>query len=143
MLYNLNFKGYWRDSHRSGIPATSGIYLVYKCTYNSTTDEVSLIELLYIGKAEELQERHSNHDKREIFLKECDNSKGETLCYSIAEVNKNDLDIVENALIFAQKPKLNDKCKDKFNYDDAEFHLEGRCALMKHADFIITKKNGK
>lgn len=136
-VYNLNFKGYWRDSSRSGIPATSGVYLVYKCTYNSTTDKVVLIEMLYIGQADNLQERHENHEKREVFLKECASSKGEILCYSIAEVNQSDLNIVENALIFAQQPKLNDKCKDKFNYEASEFHLEGRCALMKHLDFTI------
>ena len=61
----------------------------------------------------------------------------EDYSYAIAEVDKDDLDLVENALVYAQQPPLNDRFKDKFNYPMAEFHIEGRCALMKHKDFTI------
>lgn len=133
--YNLKFKGYWLDENRSGIPSISGIYLVYRCKYNSDSDTVTLIEILYIGQAQNLNERHMDHEKRNDFLKQC--KTDETICYSVAEVNSQDLNVVENALIFAQKPPLNDKYKDNFNYDASKFHLEGRCNLMKHTDFTI------
>lgn len=136
-VYNLNFKGYWRDVKRKGIPSVSGVYLVYKCTYTSEIGKVKLIELIYMGQAQDLQERIENHTKRNEFLKECDSNRNEILCYAIAEVDKKDLNIVENALIYAQQPKLNDKYKDKFNYEPSEFHIEGRCALMKYLDFAI------
>ena len=135
MILNINFKGYWRDVNKHGIPSTSGIYLVYACTYNSETDTVSLNNLIYIGQAENLNERIMTHTKRSEFLKQCGGE--ENLCYSVAEVPVIHLDMVENALVYAQKPPLNDRLKDRYSYSQAEFHLEGRCALMKHKDFTI------
>ena len=136
--YNLIFKGYWRDINRAGLPNISGIYLVYKCVYNKKTNTVKLLDLIYIGQAENIHDCISQDEKQNIFLKEC--KDGETLCYSAAEVEKEDLDIVKNALIFAQQPKLNKIYEDKFNYRAAEFHLEGRCKLMKHLDFTIDRQ---
>lgn len=136
--YNLIFKGYWRYNNRKGIPSVSGIYLVYRCTYNPIKKKVLLKEILYIGQADNLNKRHEKHEKEDEFLNECKGN--EVLCYAIAEVKKENLNIVENALIFAQKPRLNDVYKDKFNYESSEFHLEGRCALMKYSDFSIENK---
>lgn len=133
--YNLIFRGYWRDVNRTSIPSISGIYLVYKCKYNQIEDTVSLLELLYIGKSLDVNQRLNSHDKRDLFLEKC--SESETLCYSVAEVNECDLELVENALIFAEKPELNDNKKDSFLFDSSEFHLEGKCALMKHKNFSI------
>lgn len=133
--YDLKFKGYWRDVNRQGLPMTAGIYIVYKCTYNELSDTVTLLEILYIGQAKNLNERVDTHDKREVFISKCDGA--ETLCYSVAEVKETDLNIVENALVFAQKPALNDKLKDRFSYESAEFHIEGRCALLEHLNFTI------
>lgn len=132
--YNLIFKGYWVEGRISNIPHNSGIYLVYRCTCDD--DGVILKELLYIGQAENLHDRINNHDKKAEFLRQC--QQGEVLCYSVAEEKKQDLDIIENALIYAQQPRLNDKCKDSFNYETpVAFQLEGRCKLMKHLDFTI------
>ena len=133
--YDLKFKGYWRDVNRQGLPMTAGIYIVYKCIYNELSDTVTLLEILYIGQAKNLNERVDTHDKRDTFLGKCNGA--ETLCYSVAEVKETDLNIVENALVFAQKPALNDKLKDTFNYESAEFHIEGRCALLGHLNFTI------
>ena len=135
MTFNINFKGYWRDINKKGIPSLSGIYIVYDCTYNSETDTVSLNKIIYIGQAENLNERIMTHDKRSDFVRVCGGENN--LCYSIAELSVTDLDMVENALVYAQQPSLNDRLKDKYHYSQAEFHLEGRCALMKHKDFTI------
>jgi excinuclease UvrABC nuclease subunit len=136
--YNLSFKGYWRDDRRSELPDFSGIYLVYKCVYNHEAKTVKLLDLMYIGQAENIRNRNEEHEKRGVFLQECKDN--ETLCYSAAEVERDNLNIVENALIFAQQPKLNKNYKDKFNYDmPAEFHLEGKCRFMKHLDFTINR----
>ena len=66
---------------------------------------------------------------------------GETLCYSYASVAPKDMNIVENALIFMQKPKLNNDLKDSFNYPNSQFDFEGRCALLKETHFSITSNN--
>lgn len=132
--YDLNFNGYWVEGRISEIPHASGIYLVYRCVYEE--EGVVLKELIYIGQSEDLHERIKSHDKKDLFKSEC--REGETLCYSVAEVPNDSLNIVENALVFAQKPKLNDKYKDEFEYGmPASFMIEGRCKLMKFQNFTI------
>lgn len=134
--YNLNFRGYWIDAHSSAIPSVSGVYLVYRCTYDA--EGVTLKELLYIGQSTDLNARINDHEKKEIFLHECE--EGETICYSVAEVPQNDLDVVENALIFAQKPRLNTQLKDHFEHDiPVSLNLEGRCKLLNYVNFTIDR----
>lgn len=62
--------------------------------------------------------------------------EGEELCFSCSKVEQ-DLDLVENALIFAQKPSLNEKGKDNYAYDEAHLVLSGSCTGMKYTDFTI------
>ena len=61
---------------------------------------------------------------------------GEELCYSCAPLDK-DVEVVENALIFAQKPVLNEKGKNEFNYDRTHVKMDGACACMKYTDFFV------
>ncbi len=133
--YNLNFKGYWLDSSKEGIPNICGIYLVYTCTYNADKETVKLIDLIYIGQSVDVNMRIKDHDRYKDFLRELKDN--EILCYSVAEVEQTDLDIVENALIYAQKPKLNDDLKGAYKHEAAEFYLEGKCQFMKYLNFTI------
>lgn len=132
--YILNFEGYWRDCNKDGLPTYKGVYLVYRCNYNVQNDTVNLIEIIYIGQAENIHDRHINHEKEQIFKSQL--QKGEELCFSCAKVELN-LDLVENALIFAQKPFLNEKGKDNYAYDEAHFVLSGSCTGMKYTDFTM------
>ena len=132
----LNFKGYWREAKKDGIPAVSGVYLVYRCVYNSSSGTVSLRELIYIGQATNVNKRISSHLYDGDFQGET--HAGEVLCFSIAEVSKTDLDLVENALIFAQQPRLNIRGKESFDYPDSSFNIGGRCALLRYTSFSIT-----
>lgn len=115
-LYLINFRGYWREKNKRGVPAEPGIYMVYRCVYDVTTDAVRLNEIIYIGQSDNVQERLGNHEKLPDFTKKL--QVGEELCYAFAPVRTKDLDIVENALVFAQKPVLNDKLKEQFNYGE-------------------------
>lgn len=134
MTYSINFNGYWVDDKISGIPATSGIYLVYRCV--QTEDGVTLKEILYIGQSDNVHDRINTHDKKGLFQSEC--KDGETVCYSVAEVEPNNLNIIESALIFAQKPRLNENGKDRFKYDvPVSFIVEGRCKLLTYQNFTI------
>ena len=133
--YNINFKGYRRDCNKATLPHDSGIYMVYRCIYDSLTDKVTLKEIIYIGQAEDLCDRLNNHDKRPLFLKACE--RGEEICYAYANVSMDDLNIVENALVFAQKPRLNSDLIDSFNHESASFLVEGKCALLNYTDFTI------
>ena len=134
--YLLDFKGYWREQNKLGVPATSGIYLVYRCVYNPQQQTVGLHEIIYIGKAENGRDRIANHERIDDFNAQL--QQGEELCYAFAEVPKENLDIVENALIFAQKPKLNDQLKDKFNYSPVAIKADGRCACLTYTDYSIS-----
>ena len=134
--YSLDFKGYWREINKSGIPSKSGIYLVYRCVYNAESNTVGLKDIIYIGKAENAHDRIVKHDRQADFNSQL--QKGEELCYSFAEVPAAELDIIENALIFAQKPILNNSLKTSFNHGAVAIKVDGRCACMKYTDFKIS-----
>ena len=137
--YNITFKGYRRDKNKDGLPMFGGVYLVYCCTYNKEPHTVTLHKLIYIGKAINIHDRIVNHDRYEDFKKQL--GEGEELCYSYSSISPNDMDVVENALIFMQKPVLNETLKDSFNYPDSQFNIEGACTLLKHTNFTITTKS--
>lgn len=134
--FKLSFKGYWRAEKRDYIPHITGIYLVYRCTYVRSNDSVALSELVYIGQSEDVNRRIQEHCVDPEFVGAL--HEGETLCFSIAEVNHFDLDIVENALIYAQKPRLNTEGVNHYSYEDVGFDIEGRCSLLTYTSFTIT-----
>lgn len=136
--YNVNFQGYWRDINKDGIPAESGVYLVYRGKYNSSTDTIGLIEIIYIGQSKNVHDRIADHEKKELFEKQL--SDGEELVYAFAPVKPEELDIVEQSLIFAQKPVVNDSHKERFEQEDAAFIIDGKCIGLKYTDYNITTK---
>lgn len=134
--YSLVFNGYWREVNKNGVPSKTGIYLVYRCVYDAKSNTVGLKNIIYIGQAVNAHDRIANHERLNDFKNQL--QQGEELCYSFAEVSSSDLDIVENALIFAQKPILNEQLKDTFNYGAVTVKVDGRCACMKYTDFKIS-----
>lgn len=135
--YSLHFEGYWREVNKKYVPRYSGIYLVYTCRYVQENNTVSLSKLIYIGQGENLNMRIAGHNEEE-FKKAI--LEGETLCYACASVDKGDLDIVENGMIFAEQPPCNTDLKDSFNYDDSQFEIDGNCELLKYTNYKITTK---
>lgn len=137
MILILNFNGYWLEENKDGLPEVQGIYLVYTCLYEKTTDKVVLKKLIYIGQAQNVRERILGHEKNELFKSEC--LQDETICYSYAEIrDDSELNMAENALIFAEKPKLNTELKDSFNYDNPiDVIIKGDCFLLKHTEYSI------
>ncbi len=134
--YNVTFKGYRRDVNKSGLPSYGGIYMVYCCKFNDNEQTVTLRKLIYIGKAINIHDRVCNHNRYEDFKRQL--LQGEQLCYSYASVSPNEVDAVENGLIFMQKPELNEDLTDRYNYPDSEFSIEGACSLLKMKNFTIT-----
>lgn len=132
--YILNFDGYWRECNKNGLPTYPGIYLVYRSRYNPQNDTVSLVEIIYIGKTENIHDRIIKHEKYDLFVFQL--REHEELCYSCVEVVE-DIELVENALIFVQKPVLNDQGRDSYNYSRAHFVLDGSCTCMKYTNFNI------
>lgn len=129
--YKLYFEGSILDDDRSNLPTYSGIYLVYRGLL--TPDKKSLIcsDIIYIGQAEDIRRRLSVHNKRTDFLNSL--KEGEVLFYSYAKVEQENLDRIENALIYKFKPTLNDNGKDHFPYPSTIIDSDGQCALLpKH-----------
>lgn len=134
-VYNVTFKGYRRDCNASTLPDYSGIFMIYRCKYNPDNDTVTLLELFYIGQSKNLNNEVNYHARHEEFLKEA--KVGEEICYAYAKLPESSLDIIENALVFSQKPRLNTYLKDNFNHSASEFHIDGNCALLNYTDFTI------
>lgn len=136
--YNVTFMGYRRDVNAGTLPTSSGIYMVYRCVYNEASKTVDLKELFYIGQAFDLNHEINYHARRNEFLAQA--KDGEQICYAYARVDNADLDIVENALVYAQKPRLNNNLKDHYNHEPAQFQIEGRCGLLTHTNYSIGEK---
>ena len=134
-VYNIEFHGYKLDKDVEKLPTYSGIYMIYRCIYNAATDRVTLKELFYIGKATNLHDEVNYHKYRKEFLKQA--QPGEEICYAYAEVSKVQYDVVENALIFMQKPRLNEVLRDNYKHQDAEFHFSGECDKLGCKNFQI------
>lgn len=133
--YKLNFEGYWRECNKGGLPSYTGVYVVYRAVYNEVTNRVVLNDIIYIGQADNIHDRHQHHEKYDAFCKSL--KAGEELCYSCAKVDGRSLDVVENALIFAQKPEINTSGKESFLHQPSHLMLDGQCACMKYTDFNI------
>lgn len=124
----LEFRGYWREINKKGVPALKGVYCVYRATYNQNTDRVLLAELLYVGQSENANERLVNHERLQDWIGAL--GAGEELCYSFAPVGAADLDAVEAALIYSCKPRFNADFTLNFPYGAIDLILMGCAALL-------------
>ena len=137
----LNIDGYWID--KEYLPKYHGIYFVYRAS-NVMKDargnvSATLEELLYIGKADDqtIYERHQAHEKQAEF----DNAllEGEVLWYATSEVN-DEIDRVENGLIFKRQPRLNIQLKATFKHSDTHFILKSDKSIVDmFTDFQLKK----
>ena len=124
----LNFRGYWMEVNKNGIPDASGIYCVYACTYNAITDKVSIRELIYVGESDNIWNRISNHERLADWKKRL--RSNETLCYSFAGVGENDRVRAEAAVIFHHKPPCNTEYRNSFPCDTTTVTASGRNAML-------------
>ena len=126
--YTLNFKGYWRESHIASIPFEGGIYCVYACSFNEKTKTVIINKLIYVGEADDVNQRIKNHEKWHNWRKELDFE--EELCFSYAHLESANREHVEAALIFKHKPPINDDYKDSFPFDKSIILISGATELL-------------
>ena len=125
---NLDFGGYWREVNKGGIPEKSGVYLVYVCRYDESQKTVTLDKLVYIGEAENAQDRITNHEKWPEWRKYV--PKGSEICFSFAGVTGPDRQRGEAALIFYHKPPCNTEYIDSFPFEDTTVQSTGKCAKL-------------
>lgn len=111
----LSILGTYTDKILSTLPNVSGLYFVYK------EDENGLKKLLYIGEAENINNRlNGNHEKRRewnLHLLPGEQSKIVYLVLTSQDVLSPTLRRdVENACIFKVHPPLNTQGKSEFSY---------------------------
>lgn len=127
--YSVTFDGYWREPNIGGLPAKSGVYCVYACTYNAQASTVDLLKLLYIGEADDVRGRIANHEKWPAWRAKL--KTGEVLCFNAAVVDgKDDRQRVEAAEIFKHKPPCNTEYGDNFPFDRTTIANSGKAALL-------------
>lgn len=139
--YNVLFKGYRREENIDNMPEYGGIYMAYRCVYNIEKSTVSLKEIIYIGKTDNLKKsllKHKEEKDLKTFL-----LHNEQICYSYANVPQEQADVVENALVYLQQPRGNNTVEDvrmkgNFKFHDAVFRIEGKCSLLKYTYFKIS-----
>lgn len=140
--YNIHIEGYWSDENRSGLPDKHGIYFVYRGVPNGNTS-ADMKELIYIGKADDetFKERHykKEHERHQDFLNCC--ASGEKVYYAYAEVENRNINAIENAFIYVEKPRLNKELKYDYKYGDITIQTTGYNTCMEHTYFLISKGN--
>lgn len=122
--FNQVFKGYILESGLDRISSSSGIYGVYRCTYDKIKDIVSIKQLIYIGKADDLNNRLNNHEKLNDWKNYL--QRGEILCICYSLVSKDYNERVEAALINNNQPIENIEYKTSFPFDKTNITLSGR-----------------
>lgn len=136
--YSLEYKGYWPDAKRGGVPAASGVYSVYACTYDAQDNTVDIRLLIYIGQAENARERLANHEKEKEWKKHL--RAGEELAFAFAPADAADRDRVEAALIYKHKPPVNTEYVDTFPFDQTTIATSGKNAKL-YSTFTVYRKD--
>lgn len=132
----IDFEGYRRDKNKGGLPAISGVYCVYSCTYDVNENIVSIHKLIYIGEAGDIKSRIADHEKYNDWLKYVD--KGDELCFSYGAVESSDRLRAEAAMIFKHNPPENVEYTDSFPFDKTIMSLSGKTAKL-HTNFTVNR----
>ena len=135
--YALDFDGYWREPNVGSVPAKSGIYCVYACTFDSEKKTVDLKRLLYIGEAGDMQDRLNGHEGWDDWKKKL--QTGQVICVSAAAIaGESDRQRAEAAMIFKHKPPCNTEYVNAFPFDTTSITATGKTALL-HTSFTVQR----
>lgn len=132
---SISFDGYWRDVNRNGVPSQSGVYCVYRGTFDATAGTVSLKQLLYIGESDNVHDRLANHECEARWKRHL--GGGEVLVFSFGAITS-DRVRAEAAMIYHHQPPVNIEYKDNFPYETTLMTLGGTTALLQ-TSFTISK----
>lgn len=140
-MIEINLKGFYQDPQN--LPNCTGIYVVFACQYNPKIKFIISARPLYIGKADNIHDRHFKggsycHEHFKDFQKHC--SSGETIYYCFAHIDGRSLPKVENALIAMQRPPINIDGKNSYNHLADYFKITGAGAeVFRLTEFGFSK----
>ena len=132
--FDQEFNGYRLESNIKTLSTKSGVYGVYRCIYNREKDTVDLKELIYIGKADDINDRINTHEKWDdwkTYLK-----RGESICFCYTFIDKNYNERVEAALINYNQPPENIEYKNSFPFDKTTVNCSGRHRFIKKSNIV-------
>jgi len=132
--FNQEFKGYRLESDIKSLTTKSGVYGVYRCIYSREKGTVALKQLIYIGKADDLNERINNHEKWDDWRKYL--KTGESICFCYTFIDKNNNERVEATLINANQPPENIEYKTSFPFDKTTIYCSGKHKLIKKNNIV-------
>jgi len=132
--YNLIFRGYIREENIYSLPSTSGVYVVYRCYFDKALHAVSLNELLYIGKADDLNTRINKHEDWDEWGRKL--HPGEQLCFCYTIVTGLENERVEAALINSNQTRLNKEYKNAFPFDKTIVNCAGGYSIIKTLNIV-------
>ncbi len=146
-----NFKitqssGFYLDKDKATLPEVPGIYVVYKCDYDSFHDRVDVKEPLYIGESQNIRERHngtsdhpSQHDHYEAFVRAAGGAGH--ICYGIVpmeEFSAEERKMIQDAMIFTENPPINEgTVKEYYSHPSIHLALYGFPASWNHPTIKI------
>lgn len=137
--FNQEFKGYWRDVNKKGLPKESGVYFVYECTYNTSKNTVTIHKLIYIGESEDVNDRVLKHEKYEKWIEHINH--GNELCFSFTEVGDFHRIRVEAAYINEHKPPVNVEYVNHFPFDKTRIISHPDKSTKLNKDFVVFRKD--
>ena len=95
---------------------------------------ISLKKIIYIGKADNLNERINGHEKWDIWRKYLESK--ESICFCYTFVGKNHNERVEAALINSNQPPVNTEYKKAFPFDKTEVSCNGKHEFIKKLNIV-------
>lgn len=128
------FNGYRLENNIKSLSTKSGVYGVYRCIYNKEKDTVDLEQLIYIGKADDINDTINNHEKWKDWKKYL--KTVESICFFYTFIDKDYNERVEATLINSNKPPENVEYKNSFPFDKTTVNCSGRHQFIKMSNIV-------
>ncbi len=131
---DLIFNGYYYPNDPA-IPDSPGVYCVYSTRQaqqsNTASNKRQLVELRYIGQSGKSGTGNATLRSRIRQHAVSDYPASEHYAYSFVVLRRDQLDMVEAALVFHFKPRDNDRLTEKYTHSDVDITIDGDCAGLE------------
>ena len=126
-------QGFYLERDKITLPHIPGIYVVYRCDYDSSSGILEIKDVLYIGETQNVHKRHNGtpdhpkqHEHYEDFVREAGGA--DHVCYGVVPMEDYSDDNriwIQDAMIFRQKPPINSGAeKDHYNHPAINLTLQ-------------------
>jgi hypothetical protein len=124
----IHVNGFWRDQQREDLRESPGIFFVYEAAFNESGQTVDLLNLVFIGEADNIRKRILDDENRILWNSYIDPSN--ELVYAYAPVDACFRERVRDAYVITHKPRANQEDGIPFRYDKTTLVSYGKAALL-------------